>query len=69
MKAGSTVIKRCNCKSKYQDSVHGKDLRVHTVGSDKSGTQSINCTICGPSPKSISRLVSHGRVHNKKIHG
>jgi hypothetical protein len=69
MLAGQTVIKRCSCKSEYQDSKYGKGMRVHTTGVKKDGMVPERCTVCGPQPKSESRLVTHGMMHNRKIHG
>lgn len=40
----STEIKKCTCKSKFQDKTYGKDLRVHNLGKD--GKQA-KCTVCG----------------------
>ena len=68
MKAGSTIIKHCDCKSEYQDAIYGKNMRVHNVGQEKDGRQLTTCTVCVP-PRSMARLESHGREHNKKIHG
>lgn len=46
-----TVIKRCDCKSSYQDSKYGKGLRVMNYGSKASPGKSegYRCTVCGRS--------------------
>ena len=70
MKAGSTIIKSCSCKSKYQDEVYGKNMRVHNVGkkAEANSRQETSCTVCVP-PQSMARLISHGLQHNKELHG
>ena len=40
----NTVIKRCTCEHKYQDSVYGRGLRVHN--SNQKGDE-YSCTVCG----------------------
>ncbi len=42
------AIKKCNCKSLFQDRKYGKDLRIMNPLSNKgkSGTQAYRCTVC-----------------------
>lgn len=42
----ASVIKPCDCKHEFQDSVYGKGKRVHTVG-----RTSTYCTVCGKEKK------------------
>lgn len=37
----SDLIKQCRCENAYQDSLYGKNMRVHTPGKD------VRCTVCG----------------------
>ena len=37
----AAVIKPCDCKHEFQDSLYGKGKRVHTVG-----RKHIKCTVC-----------------------
>lgn len=36
------AILRCTCKHEYQDKIHGRGLRVHTMKADKKYV----CTVC-----------------------
>ena len=42
-----TVIKRCDCTHKYQDSIYGKQMRVKNLNT--SGDS--KCTVCGKMEK------------------
>lgn len=42
-KKSGTVKKSCDCVSSFQDSVHGKNMRIHNY--TKDGT--VRCTVCG----------------------
>jgi len=44
-----TVIRPCSCKSKFQDEVYGKGLRVKNCcpKSDKNSSSEPRCTVCG----------------------
>lgn len=41
-RGGCNVIAPCSCEHKYQDSIHGKGMRVFT-----QGAKSATCTSCG----------------------
>ena len=41
------MIKKCNCKHKAQDKLHGEGNRVHNETSGRSGTKGYRCTVCG----------------------
>ncbi len=42
------MIKKCNCKSKYQDEKYGKGNRVHNPKvKGSNGNQEYRCTVCG----------------------
>jgi len=42
------MIKKCDCKSKYQDKRYGKGNRVHNELSRKqSASIEYRCTVCG----------------------
>lgn len=41
-----TTIKKCTCKSEYQDDKYGKAQRVHNKKTEKNGT-GWRCTVCG----------------------
>lgn len=40
-----TIITYCTCRHKFQDSEHGKNLRLHNIRERESG--SARCTVCG----------------------
>lgn len=42
---GQNVVKKCTCKSDFQDAVYGKNNRLHSVGGSK-GTRKYKCTVC-----------------------
>lgn len=39
------TIKKCDCKSEFQDKKYGKDMRVHNKYIKDSG--GYRCTVCG----------------------
>jgi hypothetical protein len=39
-----TTIKKCTCKSDYQDKKYGAGMRVHNLNKDE--TKAV-CTVCG----------------------
>lgn len=41
-----TIIKACTCKSSYQDTKYGKDLRVMNAAPKAKGGK-FRCTVCG----------------------
>lgn len=59
------MIKKCNCKHDFQDSVYGKGNRLHTTG--VKGDH--RCTVCGGPPRIVQRLKEHARNHIKQVHG
>lgn len=42
----ATVMKQCNCESKFQDELYGKGMRVYNVREGK-GNGKARCTVCG----------------------
>lgn len=42
------MIKKCNCKSEYQDEKYGKGNRVHNK---MIGDKGYRCTVCGKEKK------------------
>ena len=40
------AIKRCECKSEYQDKRYGRKLRVHNESKTNTGI-AYKCTVCG----------------------
>lgn len=38
------AIKKCNCKSEFQDKKYGKDMRVHNKYIKENG--GYRCTVC-----------------------
>jgi hypothetical protein len=42
-----TVIKKCDCKSDYQDKQYGQGNRVHNVKGAKGKEDTYSCTVCG----------------------
>jgi len=47
-----TVIRKCDCISKYQDEVYGKGNRLHNVGDCK-----VWCTVCNKMTRTEKALV------------
>ncbi len=48
--AQSSVVKRCNCFSPFQDVRYGKNKRVHNAlgnGRFNSVKAGVRCTVCG----------------------
>jgi len=41
-----TEVKKCSCRSEYQDQKYGQGMRVHNTVKVKSGTE-YRCTVCG----------------------
>lgn len=56
------MIKPCKCKHTYQDEVHGKGMRVHTIARDETE----RCTVCGPKARSDQRLELHAKEFKQK---
>ena len=48
-KRGNMAIRKCSCKSEYQDSKYGKGQRVHNRGVSKINNDKPAwvCTVCG----------------------
>lgn len=42
----ATVMKQCNCESKFQDELYGKGMRVYNIREGK-GNGKARCTVCG----------------------
>ena len=41
------MIKKCDCKSEYQNKRYGKGNRVFNELGKKSGQKEYRCTVCG----------------------
>ncbi len=54
--AGSTVIRKCQCKSEFQNQKYGQDNRVHNIGHDEE-----HCTVCGSVKKTPRVAKPEGR--------
>lgn len=54
------MIKRCNCKHKDQDKIHGKGKRVMNQGQGPGGNPEYHCTVCGKTADSGVNKVSKG---------
>jgi hypothetical protein len=39
-------IKKCVCKSEYQDEKYGKDMRVHNPIGKKDNPNKLRCAVC-----------------------
>ena len=67
----SPVVRRCTCKSPYQDQLYGPGMRLHNpkktgaVGNDDWG---YSCTVCKPDSKT-RKLRSYANNHIKSAHG
>ena len=42
----ATVMKQCNCESKFQDELYGKGVRVYNLREGKANGKA-TCTVCG----------------------
>lgn len=42
----ATVMKQCNCESKFQDELYGKGMRVYNLREGKANGKA-TCTVCG----------------------
>ena len=40
----ATVVKKCNCESKFQDELYGKGIRLCNTSDD---SKFATCTVCG----------------------
>jgi len=38
-----SIVKKCECKSEFQDKIYGKDMRLHNLSKNE---KSCKCTVC-----------------------
>lgn len=46
-KSYTTTIKECKCVNAYQDSIYGKNKRVHNKAGSAGKAPVARCTVCG----------------------
>ncbi len=46
-KIGGSMIKKCTCKHKAQDKLHGENMRVKNPIKTPHDKQEYRCTVCG----------------------
>lgn len=59
------IIRPCTCEHEYQDSKHGKGMRVHNVTgqSKKVADQGTRCTVCGNGGRPADRIFKSPNGH------
>ena len=43
----ATIIKKCNCESKFQDERYGKGMRLMNLRDSSKHKNEAICTVCG----------------------
>lgn len=41
-----TILIKCSCKNEFQDTLYGKNIRVHNVGGKDKHKKHAFCTVC-----------------------